>query len=182
MHTSPQAPANSKYTIWLLPQEPERSKLQEQVSRLSAQEEVPTFGPHVTLYAGSLETKERTLELLQGAAKILGPLTLQAQGIESSSELTKSVYIQFEASERLSQVCEWLRENSAEASDYQLNPHLSLLYVNTALDKKRSIAESEELLQREFHFDALQAFSMPESFSCPESVSAFEEICHVSLR
>ncbi len=181
MNTAPHKIANSKFTVWLLPQEPQRSALEEQIARLSAAEDVPSFSPHVTLYAGKLESESNTSRLVREAAERLGCITLRATEILSSSELTKSVYIQFEASAELAALTEWFRAQASHPSNYQLNPHLSLVYLDCGIEKKKQIARTQSLLQQEITFDAIQAFSMPEEFATPNSVTEFEEICRVEL-
>ncbi len=65
--------------------------------------------------------------------------------------------MQFAPSTELQQLNQSIRTAAQDSSDYQLNPHLSLLYQRMSIQERRVLARSIEILFFEVTFDSLKA-------------------------
>ena len=116
-----------EYTLWVTPAEPLKSTLKAAITKLYREFDAVDFDPHVTIYAGR-SNDEEALRLGKMISETFPPITLRAVRLEQSDALTKTFYVQFEESAGLRRMTDMLRSHSAQPSDYELNPHLSLLY------------------------------------------------------
>ncbi|HWM23992.1 MAG TPA: 2'-5' RNA ligase family protein [Chthoniobacterales bacterium] len=145
---------------WLMPAEPARSFFASVIAELAARFDAPVFEPHVTIYAGDQENDNPTQALNHALAECR-PFRLSVRGIQYSDEFTKTVFVQFESSPALSHLCRALQQASAGPNEYQLNPHLSLIYKRMTLSAKIDLAASVVLPFTEVLFDSAKAIISP---------------------
>ncbi len=181
MPSTKESRSSRRCTYWLLPAATFSKELNSQIRELSQAENVPAFQAHATIYAGALESEALTIDLLNTICSKREALSLRAVDVRASEVLTKSVFIQFEPSSVLSEICEFFRDSSSTPSKYQLNPHMSLLYSEAPLTRKKQIAIAEQLLFKDITFDEIRAYSMPAEFDTPGTVLEFDEICRARL-
>jgi putative hydrolase of the HAD superfamily len=170
-----------RITYWLLPEPSAEQVLSERISSLAAQVGAPVFSPHVTIYAGTLEPVDDIHQQLRTAISDVAPVSLRVIGIRASERLSKTLYLQFEPSAVVAELSERLRSAAVEPSDYQLDPHLSLLYAVLTLTEKERLAELEPLQFEEITFNRIQAYRMPARFDTPEAILSFDEIATFPL-
>lgn len=175
---------------WLIPAEPFLSIARETIARLAAELDAPVFEPHVTMFAARCSSDDIVREaddLLQRAIGVLKtadkftPITLLPTDIHSSPIFTKTLFIEFAPHDSLSQWTEALRMASGNRSDYQLQPHLSLLYKHLSeIERQRIIRELSPPLDPVL-FDRVQAVCVPDQIESPEDVKGWNVIASVAL-
>ena len=127
-------------SYWLTPDQQAEAALERLFNSAQAQLNGYRLPPHITLYSDHLDSPDRTIERLVAAADQQPPIWLQPKAIEAGALFTQSLMLRFsdEAREQASHAalqtcCEHLRQRSANALGYRLDPHLSLLYSHDAL-------------------------------------------------
>jgi len=138
-------------SYWLVPAEPHHSYFESVIDKLAKRFNGKVFGPHVTVYAGSCTEEQKPGqklgEMLDECLKGVEPITLQATGLEYLDIFTKTLFLQFEQHEVLANLSQRIKEQFAAPApeDYELDPHLSLLYRAPGeisdVEKETSIAE-----------------------------------------
>jgi hypothetical protein len=149
----------SRHTViayWLIPAEPARSYFQNIVNELAEQYSAPEFEPHVTVHVGA-DCTDTLGEVLSRAVRDSKRIALQVLKISNSAEFIKTLFVTFAASAQLQRLKQSIRKATQDSSDYQLNPHLSLLYKNMSMADRRLLARSIEVPFPEVTFDSLKA-------------------------
>jgi 2'-5' RNA ligase len=141
---------------WLIPTEPARSYFQNIVNDLAEQYAAPEFVPHVTVHVG-MDCTETVDEVLSKAGRSSKKIALQVLNVSSSSEFIKTLFVRFTRSTQLQQLNQSIRTAAKDSSDYQLSPHLSLLYKRISIKDRRLLAHSIQVPFSEVTFDSLKA-------------------------
>jgi 2'-5' RNA ligase len=141
---------------WLIPTEPARSYFQDLINDLAQRYSAPQFEPHVTIHVGA-DYPETVNGVLSKAAHGCERIVLQALGVSGSSEFIKTLFVRFAVSTQLQQLNQIIRTAAQSSSDYQLDPHLSLLYKKISIQDRRLLTHSVEVLFPEVTFDSLKA-------------------------
>ncbi|HEV2841550.1 MAG TPA: 2'-5' RNA ligase family protein [Chthoniobacterales bacterium] len=157
---------------WLIPAEPARTFFASLIAELAARFDAPPFEPHVTIYAAG-DGGENADEVLNQALDGTKPIRLSIRDIQYSDEFTKTVFVQFEPSRALSELCQALQHASALHDEYQLNPHLSLIYKKMTLSTKIDAVASVRLPFTEVLFDSVKAIVSPAQVESREDVEAW---------
>ena len=136
--------------------------------------------PHITLYSDHLDSPDRAIERLIAAADQQPPVWLQPKAIEAGALFTQSLMLRFsdEAREQaahaaLQTCCEHLRQRSANALGYRLDPHLSLLYSHDALPIRQACAAALIPPATRLRFDRIGAVSHPLRIQTADDIAAF---------
>jgi hypothetical protein len=145
---------HTEFTLWLIPREPLRSALQAIIRRLAESLDAVEFEPHVTVFSGR-STEAEACEAAQRIASQFSPLELKAIGLDNTPQYTKTLFVQFEESAIARRMFNAARSYSP-ASDYALNPHLSLLYKHLPGPKRRELCEMPDVPAGEYQFDRLR--------------------------
>jgi 2'-5' RNA ligase len=141
---------------WLIPAEPARSYFQSVTNDLAQRYSAPQFEPHVTIHVGANCT-DAVDGVLSKAARCCERIVLQALQVSGSSEFIKTLFVQFVVTAQLQRLNQSIRNAAQDSSDYQLNPHLSLLYKKMSIRDRRLLTYSIELPFPEVAFDSLKA-------------------------
>jgi 2'-5' RNA ligase len=141
---------------WLIPTEPARSYFQNIVNDLAKRYAAPEFEPHVTVHVG-VDYTETVDEVLSKAGRSSKKIALQVLDVSSSSEFIKTLFVRFTRSTQLQQLNQSIRTAAQDSSDYQLSPHLSLLYKRISINDRRLLAHSIQVPFSEVTFDSLKA-------------------------
>ena len=157
---------------WLLPAEPARGFFSAIVHELAARFDAPIFEPHLTLYAGTKPNEEPS-ELLRRTFAGRESLHLSIRDVQSSEQFTKTLFVQFEPDPRLSEISLALRRASSSNADYELNPHLSLIYKTMQAAAKSELAKSIRVPFREVRFDSAKAVACTVPIQTREDVEAW---------
>ena len=145
-----------RVSYWLIPSEPDKTRLAKIIASLSRQFEAPNFEPHVTLYAGTLAASENVKQIMAQAIHGISEITLQTAGISHSESFTKTLCMDFAENECLSKLSLDLGRHSFEPMKYELKPHLSLLYATVASELKEQLAR-DLMVPSRIHFDSIAA-------------------------
>ncbi len=111
----------------------------------------------MTVHVGANCT-DAVAEVLSEAARSCERIVLQALEIGNSSVFTKTLFVRFALTAQLQQLSHGIRHAAQDSSDYELNPHLSLLYKKLSRGDRRLLMDSIEQPFREVTFDSLKAF------------------------
>jgi 2'-5' RNA ligase len=140
---------------WLIPTEPARSYFQRLVNEFAQRYDAPHFEPHVTVYVGANCTDIDGV--VSKAAADSEQIVLQLREVRGSSEFIKTLFLQFAMSRQLQRLNRSIRAAAHDASDYDLNPHLSLLYKKISIQERRLLMRSIQVPFPEVTFDSLKA-------------------------
>jgi hypothetical protein len=135
----------------------------------------------VTIYA-TRKGDKNPKEVLNGALATCEPFHLSVRDIECSNEFTKTVFVQFEPSQSLSRLSNAFKQASATHDEYELNPHLSLIYKKMAPEVKSKVAASVRLPFKEVLFDSVKAIVSPKPVRSREDVEAWRVVAAQTLR
>jgi 2'-5' RNA ligase len=141
---------------WLIPSEPAHSFLQRIINDLARRCDAPVCEPHVTICVGA-DRAEAAKNALGDAARECKLIGLTPLGIGQSDEFIKTLFVQFAMAAELRKINAMIRDVANDLSQYELNPHLSLLYKTLAAPTRRELAASINVPFSEVTFDAIKA-------------------------
>lgn len=141
---------------WLIPAEPAHNCLQQIVDDLARRYRAPAFEPHVTIHVGA-DCADAAKKALGEAARTYKLTRLRTLGVDQSDEFIKTLFVQFAMSAELQRFNEIIRTVAHDPSQYELKPHLSLLYKNLATATRRELAASISIPLSEVTFNAIKA-------------------------
>jgi len=165
---------------WLIPSEPAHSFFQRIINDLARRYDAPVFEPHVTIHVG-VDRDDATKNALQDAARECKLIGLTSLGIDQSDEFIKTLFVQFAMSAELRKINDIIREAANDSSQYELNPHLSLLYKNLAAPTRRELAASINIPLSEVTFDAIKAVRCVSPTESGADVEAWHVVAAASL-
>ena len=141
---------------WLIPAEPAHRFFQDLINDLARRYDAPVFEPHVTIYVEANST-DALETVLSKAAQDCTPIVLQAIEVSHSDEFIKTLFVEFGLNTKLLQLNQVIRSAAQDSSDYDLKPHLSLLYKRMSAQTRRQLARSIEVPFSQVVFDSLKA-------------------------
>lgn len=172
--------ANEILTYWLIPAEPARSHFRNLIQDLAERFDAPVFEPHVTIYVTE-SGNENPMDVLRETFRNIQPSCLSVTAIDCSDEFTKTLFVQFRADAALAKLNESLRAASASQREYQLNPHLSLIYKTMPPETKVQLANSIRLPFEEVRFDSAKAVISPAKIESRANVEAWRMVAEERL-
>jgi hypothetical protein len=143
-------------SYWLTAAEPDRTHWSEVVRSLAKQFDAPLFEPHVTLYSAPLHTSDKPEEIIRAVAREFSEIVLPATGIGRTEQFTKTLFIEFATNEALAKLSGELKRRSSLPGDYELKPHLSLIYARLTPDVAQRLAK-ELPMPAHVRFDTVKA-------------------------
>ncbi len=167
---------NTQVAFWLIPSAEDRAFFQGVIDTLAQDYDAPSFTPHVTIYFGAYGADESIEQLLDQAIQGIQPLSLQVDQLLYSDQYTKTLFVQFHPHSMLSQISETLRNKSKQSFEYELNPHLSLIYQTLSEDIKLNLKNSIHLPNPHIFFDEVSAIFIPGKIQKREDVESWEVI------
>ena len=165
---------------WLIPTEPARSFFQGIINDLARRYNAPVFEPHVTVHVGASDVEAAEKALSEGA-RDCERIGLEPLGVRHSSEFIKTLFVQFGPDTKLRQLNQIIRGTAQDSSDYELNPHLSLLYKRMSLQDRRLLARSIEVPLSEVIFDSLKAIQCISPTQTRADVEAWQLVAQKPL-
>ena len=140
---------------WLIPAEPARSFFERTIVDLARRYNAPVFEPHMTIYVGldRVEAEEVIAKAVSGCRFVQAKVLKVSQ----SGEFIKTLFVQFAMDGKLQQLNEMIRDAAQNSFDYQLKPHLSLLYKKMSILERRQLAHLIKLPFLEVTFDSIKA-------------------------
>ena len=145
-----------RISYWLIPAEPDKARLAETIQNLAVRWNGPMFEPHVTLGSGLVESRERIDEIVSEAMRGVSKVVLTSTGIDHSDQFTKTLFVEFAADDALTLLAAKLKRLSARPEEYELKPHLSLLYASLDQAQREALARSV-VIPKLIRFDSLKA-------------------------
>lgn len=165
---------------WVCPAGLARSHLSTIIRDLAARFDGPVFEPHLTVYVADANS-ENPGAVLEKVLNELKPFRLVVSRLDCSDKFTKTLFVQFAPDIRLTRFSEDLRRASASPGDYQLNPHVSLLYKEMDQETKRGLAASMTLPFSEVTFDSVKAIISPAEITSRIEVEAWRVVAEQPL-
>src|SRR5207244_8262404 len=126
---------------WLIPSEPAHSFFQRIINDLAHRYDAPVFDPHVTIHVRA-DGADAAKNALGDAARECKLIGLTPLGIDQSDEFIRTLFVQFAMSAELREINDIIREAANDSSQYELKPHLSLLYKKLTDATRREVAAS----------------------------------------
>jgi Cyclic phosphodiesterase-like protein len=164
----------TRASFWLLPTATDRAFLQNLINDLAQAHESPVFEPHVTLYSGTYAPDEPLDLILAQAVDEVEPLPLRVDRISYTPQFTKTLFVQFCASPRLSRLSDRIRACSSRPSDYVLDPHLSLMYNHMSEAEQQRLAVSIQVPLDVVTFDEVCVTVTPTPTRSPQDVARWD--------
>ena len=165
---------------WLIPSEPAHSFFQRIINDLARRCDAPVFEPHVTIHVGA-DRADAAKNGLGAAARECKLIGLKPLRIDQSNDFIKTLFVQFAASAELSKINGIIREAANDWSQYELKPHLSLLYKNFAVATRYELAASINVPLAEVTFDAIKAVRCISPTESGADVEAWRVVAAASL-
>ena len=141
---------------WLIPSEPAHSFFQQIINDLARRCDAPVFEPHVTIHVGA-DRADAAENALGDAARKCKAIGLTPLGIDQSDEFIKTLFVQFAMSAELRKINNVICEAANNSAQYELKPHLSLLYKKMEAAARCELADSIDVPFSEVTFDAIKA-------------------------
>jgi hypothetical protein len=165
---------------WLIPAEPALSYFRAVIIEFARRFDAPIFEPHVTLYVTNA-AEENPTEVLRRTVPNSATYRLSIASIDFSGEFTKTLFVQFRPDTALATLSAKLRSASVSQPEYQLNPHLSLVYKTMARETKEQIANSIGLPFTAVCFDSVKAIISPAEIKARKDVEAWRVVATDNL-
>jgi hypothetical protein len=143
-------------TYWLTPAEPAREFFEQVIIDLARRFNAPVFEPHLTIHVGS-DRAGAGEKIISQAALRCDAVVLKVLQVHQSNEFIKTLFVQLAPSTKLQRLNRIIRGFDENPSEYQLNPHLSLLYKKLPLQVRRELARSIRLSFSTVIFDSIRA-------------------------
>ena len=97
-------------------------------------------------------------------------LVLVSREIDWSKKFTETLFVCFERNQTLLDLVEVIRKLSGGSEQYQIDPHLSLIYKKLPAKTKRALAEEIQLPFSEVRFKGIRAMYCKSSTKTAEDV------------
>ena len=142
---------------WLLPSAEDNERLAAAIARLSRQLNAPLFAPHLSLYSTVLDRSESPEGLLRKLSQRQSPVAGEVGRTQHSSELFRALFLPVSGSEfhdlyqAIHSACR------RKATDFQFDPHISLLYKQLPRQEREALANAESMAGERFTFDRVAA-------------------------
>ena len=165
---------------WLIPSAPARPFFQRIINDLARRCDAPVFEPHVTIHVGA-DGADAAQNAVGAAARRYKLIGLEPIGIDQSDEFIKTLFVQFAMSAELSKINGTIREETKDLSQYDLKPHLSLLYKNLAVATRCDLAAAINIPLTRVTFDAIKAVRCVSPTTSSADVEAWRVVAAASL-
>ena len=165
---------------WLIPSAPARRFFERIINDLARRCDAPGFEPHLTIHVGA-DRADVAKNALGAAARRCKLIGLKPIGIDQSDEFIKTLFVEFAVSAELRQINDLIRDAANDSSQYELKPHLSLLYWNLVAATRSELAASTKVPLSEVTFDAMKAVRCVSPTKSVADVKAWHVVAAVSL-
>jgi len=163
-----------------MPSEPAHSCFQQIVNYLARRYDAPVFEPHVTIHVGA-DHAGAAKQAIADATRECTPIRLTPIGIHESEVFVKTLFVKFAVSVELRRINEVIRKAAHDSSQYQLEPHLSLLYKKMEAATRRELAASMKVSLSEVTFGAIKAVRCVSPTKSRADVEAWRVVATIPL-
>ena len=172
--------AYTDISLWLTPQEPLRTTLNAIVRRLARDLDAVEFEPHVTVFCGRLSDDEAEAAASALGARF-GPIQLTAERLSYTDAFTKTLFVQFQKSNKAQQLFEAARRAYLRPSDYSFNPHLSLVYKTLPKARQEQLRQTLDVPIGAYLFDQIRMVETKLPVAEPSAVREWRQVCDIPL-
>jgi hypothetical protein len=173
-------PSLARVSYWLIPAAPDKTPLAQMIQSLASRVNGPVFEPHVTLYSGPAESPGRIEEIVTEVAHGVSAPVLRSTALAHSAHFTKTLFVEFAPDDALARLAAKLKRLAACPEDYELKPHLSLVYANVDQAQRETLARSVKVPEV-IRFDSLKAVLTETSTTSRTDVEAWRVAAARSL-
>lgn len=166
---------------WLMPAAAQKRQLAAVIEQLARKYDAPLFEPHVTLYSSD-DDEAAAAALVERVAPRFAPVTLLVCCVEQSARFTKSLFVQFENNADAQRLSDSIRAESQSQTDYEFEPHLSLIYAALPSATKAAEARAVHLPFDGVTFETISAITFPRPIRSRGDVEAWRIITTADLR
>jgi hypothetical protein len=170
---------HNEFTLWLMPKEPLRGQMRSIIRDLAVEFDAVEFEPHVTVYCGRSSQPEAA-SVGRAISRAFAPLELKVADIDHSRTFTKTLFVQFRESGVLRRMFEMAGSRFKLKGDYELKPHLSLLY-KTLDDVEREVAAAGISVPTDYVFDTLRVVETQVPIEDEAPVRAWRTVYEAAL-
>lgn len=163
----------SRVAFWLLPDADTEVRLRAIIAQLAAQFGAPEFAPHMTVCVGLRLGDEQLKRIIEQAAALIDPLPLRVRGIRDSEKYTRTVFIEFEQDDQLTDFKCKVADLTSSRDTYEFVPHSSLIYKKLDPGLRRKILKLLVLPSKTVVFDRIVAMRVAASVDTEEDVRAW---------
>jgi putative hydrolase of the HAD superfamily len=165
-----------RVAFWLVPHRRERAALQSLINELARHFSAPVFVPHVTVYSCRRTPAQRELAVMAALAGTSRPVVTRPTELACSGRLTQTLFARLADNPAVDGLYRALHAEVPLPSDYQLNPHLSLLYQRLAAATRDTLVRETALCLSEIRLDSLWAVAIPEQLMTLEDLRDWQPL------
>jgi 2'-5' RNA ligase len=165
---------------WLIPVDEQRAQLAAIIREIAHKYEATAFDPHVTLYSTD-DSEEHARRVLDQIAAQHQAFELRVSGIGHSEKFTKTLFVQFANNAEAQRLSAAIQNSSQSGSNYEFDPHLSLLYAHISPGINAAEAEAVHLPFDRVSFDSVAAINFPQQIKSRADVEAWQTIATAKL-
>lgn len=148
-----------KFALWYMPEIKQCEELKALIEGIANKCEADAFLPHMTGYSGLYERRDELIKEVRQVFSEIKPFEMQISGTHCSNRLFESFFIQLKPTEQLQQIAAQFGQMHCGNPNYQLNPHISLLYKEMSLEEKRALANETTIPWQKLYFDQVWVVS-----------------------
>jgi 2'-5' RNA ligase len=127
------------FSVLLVPEEKDKNYLSKIIESLADKYSSPVFVPHLTLFGGITINFDELKSIINDVFKNTKPFTIKKTGINQSEAFFKTVFIEFERDEKLSELFKMFSQKTDGRDLSTFKPHISLMYKILPEDEKLKI-------------------------------------------
>ena len=164
--------------VCLVPADKDKLILDNIIKSLAEKFDAYPFIPHITIYAGIFMEENKAKMLNDQALKelLLKPFTVNVKKLDHSEIFSKTLYVDFQTNSPMKKIYHYLRKKFLKYTDFNLHPHLSLIYKNNM-----PVGEKTKLINRlnipnRILFDRIDVITSPRDIMKEEDVLSWKII------
>ena len=163
-------------SYWLMPSAKDRDYLKAIIMQLARDYDTPVFEPHMTLFSTEEKNLDKPKEIINNLSNSFSYCSLRTEKLDYSDSYTKTLYLNLEKTNELDLLFKRIKKLSKPKQDYNLSPHISLLYLNTKLSKKKSIASKLKIETELVQFSEIAAVLMDQKNEVKDDILKWQII------
>ena len=130
-------------SVWLVPQLEDEKYLSDVVNKLAKKNNSPVFIPHLTLFGDIKIEIGKLKNAIDKVSENIKPIKIKKTQISQSEIFFKTVFIEFEKNEILTNIFEnFVKETNKKKDINTFKPHVSLMYKLLTTEDKLKIIEN----------------------------------------
>lgn len=134
------------FSVWLVPQKDDEVYLGNIIKNLGEEYDAPIFVPHLTLLGDVTVDFDKLKSIVDDVFQNTKPFTIEKERVNQSEAFFKTVFIEFEKDQKLSELFETISQKTDGRELSTFKPHISLIYKEMPKNERRKIAEQIEQL------------------------------------